>query len=189
MYRFYHVFGDEAPQPAMGGAILVVQYAPKLSDGTADLKNTFLVESCHMPIVETHKLQACKWLKEEYPEERSRVFGSVTNIVRVGDFNTFMDKPESSEQIELLTAQLKHVNKSMTVAQEDLKPTDTTIEHTFVPFPHDCKPDVPKQSFLDYVFVSGGIEVVGEVLALQIPTTIPISDHLPLVVKLKLPSC
>jgi hypothetical protein len=104
VFRYYpEVFRDPINKPHVGTAFLAVEYAPLVPDNRLpDLKNSFIVETCHFPLAEFQKDAVCKWFVENELPSLERVFGNLDRktIIRTGDFNTFRDKEESKLQTQ-----------------------------------------------------------------------------------------
>lgn len=93
------IFGSDDAPPHMGVLLVACVYAPRNAEGVPIMERQFMVESCHMPLAEDHKVKIAKWLSESYPEQRRRIFGEIDMpIIRTGDFNTFKDMGETYEQ-------------------------------------------------------------------------------------------
>lgn len=194
----------EVPSPHVGTAVLLGHYARCNSDGTADLAHQFIVESCHMPLREDHKTAAARWFATALPSVRASLFGVGDDVpvIRIGDFNTFADKAECAGQLALLSEGFDHAGGDFVEWGGT-----TPLFGTFYPFPHDAVPDIviasplsrsPSVSVLDHVFLSRGThrlcvackelildnyDAEGTRAAFD-GATIPLSDHLPLLVTL-----
>lgn len=192
------VFGSDTSHPHLGTLLVATVYAPKDSKGVPIMDKQFIVESCHFPLLEDHKIRIAKWLDEEYPIERARVFGACANelpVIRTGDFNTFKDKTETyAQQMHYLTNGFDIVSGSP-VSYED---ETIRLYGTFYPFPHDIVPgitiekptvDSKNTSVLDYMFLSKSSKYIvpGKCrLMVQPYDTVPLTDHLPMFVGFKL---
>jgi hypothetical protein len=158
-FHYYNaVFGSPVSKPHAGTAFLAVEYAP-IIQGVPDMHKTFIVETCHFPLAETHKNAVCLWMVENELAELDRVFGNVKDktIIRTGDFNTFRDKEDHKLQLKLLTT-----NGFVDVSQDKRNKQDFNekVYGTFYPFPWDQTPipigsptDKEAHSCLDYFFM------------------------------------
>jgi endonuclease/exonuclease/phosphatase family metal-dependent hydrolase len=179
------VFGSDTCPPHFGACVLVGLYAPKVDD-KPDLASLFFVQSCHLPMKEDHKTKVVEWMAKEFPKEMERVFGPLDNIpiIRIGDFNIFMDQPESVHQLEALEEGFTQVNKKLLLLDEDYSPTTLACDFTFSAFPHDCIPGGITQSFLDYCFVDNNhLDKVGVKECFVVTPALTVSDHLPMVIE------
>ncbi len=187
-FRLYmEVFGSDTVTPHMGGCIISCLYAPNDPFNVPDISRLFFVDSFHLPINETHKLLMCKYICNNYQELKTRIFGeTVVPTIRIGDFNTFCDKPDSIEQLHYLKQDWTVENTDMTLVDKNFQKLDgSSINYTFLPFPHDIIPGV-ENSFLDYVFLEkdSQLETISTVLV-QDNLPVAISDHLPLIYSFK----
>lgn len=176
-------------------------YAPlRPSDRTPDVEERgFVVETVHlMPVApEETKLRAARLL--DAPATSNSV------VIRIGDFNTFRDKPENGQLMACLTRDFRDI----TTGKLTDRSTGAPMYGTFYPFPHDRQfgpvsppdTDAPTTSFLDYVFLSPhAADHVFHVRRVTVDrrtyakeqaldafddAVIPVSDHLPLEVVLE----
>lgn len=181
----YHdeVFG-EGNGPNMGTALLLAHFASNV-DG-----HTFAIESCHLPIIESHKDAVVAWMHDKLPDVRNAFVPKYDTLIRTGDFNTFVDKPEHVQQLALLGDGLFSLT-----SEKYAYGTNTPLFGTFYPFPHDVTPgfDIAKPtensltcSKLDHMWVSCKPTELHCELVPTFVDAIPLTDHLPMLVWLKM---
>ncbi len=188
MFWYYEkVFGINEP-PHFGTMVLACQYELVEHPGLF-----IIVESFHLPCNKEQKEDVCHWIVTEYPKERRRVFKSVENIIRIGDFNNFKDEDTSD-------IQLQDISKNMRLASGTMldRDTKTPLYGTFYPFPHDAcsvpieKPDIKSihNSVLDYAFYkSNGVLKPNKCTlfwSCDDLDRVRLSDHLPMEVSFNL---
>jgi hypothetical protein len=159
-YYYNPVFGlDPETSCHFGSAMVACLYYP-IDEKTSlpMLDRPLLIESYHFPTDNALKTRVCEYLVGPYEQEKEKVFGKISNVIRVGDFNLFKDHSDYHLQLKLLTTNYKSCNDVMYVYGGINK----RMYGTFYPFPHDqtsieiAKPyiDAPNTSQLDYMFLS-----------------------------------
>lgn len=197
-FRFYDIFTENPPDA--GCAVLCTLYCLKNDLGISDQTKKFFVESYHFPMGGEHKLKISQFLMSEYLDRKRKVFADSESIpvIRVGDFNLFKDDSTFSSTYDNLTKD--YIDVSTPNLQDEF---GGKIYGTFFPFPHDNPPvkiakpneNDPNTSVLDYFFLKKNCGVTltkciaitstnnpenpSEVMTYD-TTTIPLSDHIPL---------
>lgn len=190
----YHeeVFGSKTSRPHMGGAVIVCDYEVRRRPGFR-----FLVESFHAPFEEADKDAVAAWVRDVYPVLRNAHFGVnyTLNIIRVGDFNFFADKPKCKHQEQAYLRGFVEGTREMFHAE-----TGERVYGTFFPSPDDAYSknaadpydgDDPLVGRLDRLYYTGAFAVRKvQIMApprdkLRSFDDIPISDHFPLAVTLE----
>jgi hypothetical protein len=194
MHRYYEeIHGSNTKSPPHGCAHLTCTYAP-LVNGQPNLEKTFVVETMHFPVgSEAVKIKIAQLLNQKFAPASH---GYPT--IRVGDFNTFQDKVEHNELMNLLTSTMSSTS-NVPLTDND----GTVMRGTFFPFPHDRllpidKPSEAGQnhSVVDHIFVHR-VDVHHRMLDRRTyhdsssldqfdDSVIPLSDHRPLQISFSL---